>query len=119
MAKPRSNRLGMYSDVRAILDAALAAGGGEYECATHGEAIHWRQRAYRFRKLFAETIAPRESHYDSIVMPRPQESIVRITVRQQVGVFRPAEGQAPPVFDDDPLADAAAALAAKIEKGEL
>lgn len=117
MTKPRPNRLGMYADVRSILDSALAAGGGEYECPDHGSAVHWRQRAYRFRKLYAETISPRESPYDAIVMPRPQENIVRLTVRTQVGVFRPAEGQADGVFEEDPLLEEALALAKKIEGG--
>ena len=42
----KSNRLGMYADVREVLDSALSHGGGEYQLATHGMAVHWRQRAY-------------------------------------------------------------------------
>jgi hypothetical protein len=43
--------LGQYSDVRAVLDAAIAAGGGRYTLKSRGAAIHWRARAYAFRKL--------------------------------------------------------------------
>lgn len=94
----KSNRLGMYADCRKVLDAALAAGGGEYECPDHGAAVHWRQRAYRFRKLYATTLGEKaESPYDILVMPRiPDDSgTVRIVVRQQAGVFRPLEGGTP------------------------
>lgn len=116
--RPRSNRLGMYADVRQILDAAQSAGGGSYECGTHGQAVHWRQRAYQFRKLYAEVLGlDEESPYDSIVMPRVREdsSVVTIQLRKQVGVFVPTNEPAPDhVVMDDPLMDIAAALAAKI-----
>jgi len=122
MSKPKSNRLGMYADVRQILDAALAAGGGTFECDTHGAAVHWRQRAYRFRKLFAETLGlNKESPYDIIVMPRIPEdsSTVHITIRRSIGTFKPLEGGRPfqPVMDE--LDEAAAEIAAKIERGDL
>lgn len=88
--KPRSNRLGMYADIRAILDAALAAGGGTYECESTGQAIHWRQRAYRFRKLYAELLGPsQESPYDTLTMPRCDGPTVSIVLRRQVGRFTP------------------------------
>lgn len=108
---PKSNRLGMYADVRSVLDAALAHGGGSFECASHGDAIHWRQRAYRFRKLYAEIIgAGRESVYDVLVLPRlaPDSATVRIEVRQSVGIFTPA---GPAIAtEDDLLAEAEALL---------
>lgn len=117
---PRSDRLGMYSDVKQILDAALAAGGGEYSLPTHGKAVHWRQRAYKFRKLFAEVHHARDmSKYDSIVMPRiePHETTVRFQIRHVEGEFKPAAG-APVNFDagpDDDLLDFASSLAKQIE----
>lgn len=118
IGKP-SNRLGMYADVRQILDAALAAGGGSYECGTHGQAVHWRQRAYKFRKLYAEILGVGvQSEYDMLVMPRvdPDSSTVDIHIRKQVGVFRAAEEPAMlPTADDDPLFDIATDLASKLE----
>lgn len=113
----KSNRLGMYADVRAVLDAALEGGGGTFKCDSHGAAVHWRQRAYRFRKLFAETLGPRVmSPYDILVLPRlaDDSSEVVITIRQTAGVFMPAnEGLAP--TSNDELFEAAESLRRKLE----
>ncbi len=38
-----------YADVAAILDAALAMGGGVYTLPSHGRAIRWAHRAYSLR----------------------------------------------------------------------
>lgn len=110
----KSNRLGMYADIRAVLDAALEAGGGTFACADYGSAVHWRQRAYRFRKLFAETLGPlKMSPYDTLVLPRLADgsSEVTITIRQTGGVFTPANDA--PVGEDELLAEAKA-LARKL-----
>jgi hypothetical protein len=118
MTKP--NRLGMFTDVRQILDAALAAGGGTYECPDHGAAVHWRQRAYRFRKAYAETLTLRaESKYDCIVMPRvPADSgTVTIMVRRQIGTFTPGTDGPSDVDIPDDLYDAAREIAERLDKG--
>lgn len=117
MTKKPANRLGMYADVRSILDQAMAAGGGSYELSTHGQAVHWRQRAYRFRKLYAEIIGADEtSPYDSIIMTRvdPESSTVNISIRRLTGTFTPASEPIfiPQVGDD--LFDMAQELAAKL-----
>lgn len=120
MTKPRSNRLGMYADVRQILDAALAAGGGEYDLGDYGQAVHWRQRAYRFRKLYAETLGPKAmSPYDVLVLPRLDESSceVVIGIRQAAGVFKPADDGLAPTTNDD-LLEAADALRRRLDGGE-
>lgn len=117
----KSNRLGMYADVRAVLDHALAAGGGSFLCETHGAAVHWRQRAYRFRKLYAETLGiTKMSPYDVLVLPRlaDDSSEVVITIRQTAGVFTPAnDGLAP--TDNDELMEAAEELRRRLEGGAL
>ena len=123
MTKPRSNRLGMYADVREILDAALRHNGGEYECADYGAAVHWRQRAYQFRKLYAETLGlMKESPYDGLLLRRVLEgdNVVRIELRTQPGIFKPRneEATAAALADDDELLNFAASLAAKIEGEE-
>lgn len=92
--KPRPNRLGMYADVKEILDAALASAGGELQMQSYGAAVHWRQRAYRFRKLFAETLGPKQlSPYDVLTFPRIDEdsSTVVIKIQQTAGKFVPAK----------------------------
>jgi hypothetical protein len=117
MKKPQANRLGMYADVRAILDQALAAGGGSYALASHGAAVHWRQRAYRFRKLFAEILGDgKPSPYDSIVMTRvdADSSTINILIRQITGTFVPSSEPAYlPAVEDD-LLDIALGLADKL-----
>lgn len=116
----KSNRLGMYADVRAVLDSALAAGGGTFLCDSHGAAVHWRQRAYRFRKLYAETIGPLAmSPYDILVMPRlPDDGCeVVITIRQSAGVFTPAGDALAPTTNDE-LFEAAEAVARRLGVGD-
>lgn len=94
MTKPKSNRLGMYSDVRQIMNAVLESGGGSYKLDTYGQAVHWRQRAYRFRKLYAEVHdLKNESKYDAITMPRIKagSSTVVLTLRTVTGSFTPTD----------------------------
>lgn len=126
--KSQVNRLGMFDDVRQVLDAALASGGGSFELPSHGVAVHWRQRAYRFRKLYAETLASDDSFsmspYDRLTMPRISDdsSTVVINVREIVGNFipnrEPSEASAIPVPGDE-LFDVAADIARKIKEGNL
>lgn len=101
--KVRPNRLGMYSDVKVILDEALKYGGGTYELASHGQAVWWRQRAYTFRKLYATTIHPQPSPYDTLTFKKiPDDSAtVVIGIGQQRGIFRPPTSVVPlPVRED-------------------
>jgi hypothetical protein len=126
--KTIANRLGMYDDVRQILDAALSSGGGSFELPTHGKAVHWRQRAYKFRKLYAQTLASDDSFsmspYDRLTLPMipDDSSTVIINIREVVGTFTPnREPYAPtdvPVPGDD-LFEAAQSIAQKIKDGEL
>lgn len=114
----KSNRLGMYADVRAVLDSALESGGGTFACADYGSAVHWRQRAYRFRKLYAETLGPRAmSPYDVLVLPRlaPDANEVVITIRQASGVFTPANDGLAPTSNDE-LLEAAEDLRRRLER---
>lgn len=114
MKGAKTNRLGMFSDVREVLDAALAAGGGSYECGSHGQAVHWRQRAYRFRKLYAE-LHSGESRYDTLTMPRCVDNVVQINVRRAVGKFTPTDEPITAVVPNDDLFDFAAEFAKRLE----
>jgi len=114
----KASRLGIYADVRAVLDAALEHGGGTFTAPDHGAAIHWRQRAYRFRKLYAETLGPRAmSPYDILVLPRLANGSneVIIKVRQMEGTFTPAGDVLTPAAGDDELLEAAEALRKRLE----
>lgn len=122
MKKPAPNRLGMYSDVKQVLDACLETNGGTYTLSTYGEAVHWRQRAYRFRKLFAETLKSHElSPYDVLTLPRIVEdtSVVVINLQQAKGTFTPnREAAIPEIPETDDLLGDAMALAERLNKGE-
>jgi hypothetical protein len=111
----KANRLGRYLDVKEVLDQALASGGGVYTLTTHGDAVRWRQRAYEFRKAYAEAMGT--SPYDVLTMPRiPSESCdVVMSILRPRGIFRPASAAPAPTALDA----AAAELVAKIEKGDV
>ena len=118
----------MYDDVRQILDAALAAGGGSFELPSHGLAVHWRQRAYKFRKLYAQTLAADDSFsmspYDKLTMPQipDDSSTVVINVREVIGTFTPNRESYQPVevsVPGDELFDVAKDIARKIKEGNL
>lgn len=124
MPKPRPNRLGMYADVKEILDQCIAHNGGSYALHSYGAAVHWRQRAYRFRKMFAETLPEGElSPYDVLTFPKIEEGSKSVVVvkQQAKGVFTPNEAAVavatPPEEVDDLLADAMN-LAERLDKGE-
>lgn len=126
--KTIANRLGMYDDVRQVLDAALKSGGGHFHLPSHGLAVHWRQRAYKFRKLYAQTLASDDSFsmspYDRLTMPQiPDDShTVVINVREIVGTFEPNRepytAEEVPVPGDE-LFDVAKSIAQKIKEGGL
>jgi hypothetical protein len=119
MSKRAALRLGMFADVKEILDAALAANGGTYNLPTPGAAVHWRHRAYTFRKKFAESLpANTLSPYDRLTLPRLEkgQTEVHIVVREAAGTFTPNETAAPP---SDDLLDEALALAEKLNQGDV
>lgn len=81
-----------YRDVKAMLDAALASGGGTVTLRTPGKATHFRQRCYTFMKAWREAINPTPSKYDVFVFPQPTDCNVVIKLRETDGIFTPAEG---------------------------
>lgn len=112
----KTNRLGLYADVRAILDAALEHGGGTFTAPDHGAAVHWRQRAYKFRKAFAATLSPQAmSPYDVLVLPRLADGSpeVVINVRACGGTFTPANDGLAPTTNDE-LLEAAESVIRKL-----
>lgn len=126
--KTIANRLGMFDDVRQILDAAIASGGGSLELPSYGQAVHWRQRAYKFRKLYAQTLASDDSFsmspYDRLTLPKLDDDscVVIIKVREAVGTFTPNREPYQPVdvpVVGDELFEAARSIANKIKEGKI
>lgn len=126
--KTIANRLGMYDDVRQVLDAALASGGGKFVLTTHGQAVHWRQRAYKFRKLYATTLSSDDSFsmspYDRLTLPQiaDDSATVVINVREILGEFQPNREPYAPLdvaVPGDDLFDVAKAVADKLRQGGL
>jgi len=126
--RSKPNRLGLYDDVRAILDAAMTSGGGTFDLPDHGKAVHWRQRAYQFRKLYADILfadkSTSMSPYDRLSFPKiPKESsTVVIKVREIIGTFTPNREPTEPMeiaLPGDELFDVAKGIRDKIQKGEL
>lgn len=90
---PLPNNVNSYADVKVVLDAALAAGGGVYKLKTEKEAVRWRQRAYHFRKL-AQRQAAAGSNLANYQPPTPYDSM-HLTIegpKVLIGMIRPAEG---------------------------
>ena len=111
-----------FGDIKPLMDAALASGGGIYHAPTSGQAVRFRQRAYQFRKAFREAAAPAASPYDRLTIKRlaPGDTKVEIVPISLPGTFTPAEGPpvietAAPVLEDDELLQAAEALKFKLD----
>lgn len=96
----RPSRLGLYADLVPVLDAMLDAGGGTYTLATPGDAVHWRQRVYKFRLQYQKEIGP--SRYDTLVLRRPRGNEVDVDIRRPAGLFTPRPGPSP--YDDEAFA---------------
>lgn len=101
-----SNVLSDYHDIKPILDQAVAHKGGTYQLETSGQAVHWRQRAYKFRKLLrtlrGESRVPGtsvETAYDGLVMDLDGPT-VSFSWREPKGTFVAPKGStAKPVVE--------------------
>lgn len=101
--------LAMYSDIKKVLDAALLHRGGTFRTSAHGTAVHWRQRAYQFRKLYRDTVNQENSPYDTLTLRKIPEGSTEIIIAiiETPGEFIPANKEevviTSQVKDDDPL----------------
>lgn len=98
-----TNTLGNYLAIQKVLDAAIAAGGATYALPTKGAAIHWRQRAYKFRQLAQKKSITGSSPYDSLFLRiRDDEpNVVRIEFEELKGELRGPDGK-PIVIAEQP-----------------
>ena len=71
-----STNLGSYADVAKVLDAALSAGGARYRVKDRGTAIHWRQRAYKFRSLLLRQKAKELELIPGLLPSTPYDALV-------------------------------------------
>lgn len=105
MSKQSTRRINMFHDVKEVLDKVLLAGGGEVTLETYGKAVHWRHRAYTFRKMFATQVTM-DSPYDKLTLRRvqPGTSTVRIDIIGQPAIFTPRPSGLPLAKDDEETA---------------
>ena len=120
MTPSDARRLVQLEDVKEILDVALQTSGGEVQLPSYGAAIKWRQRAYQFRKLYAECVQS-PSPYDRLTIKALAKGDTTVTLRmiEQRATFKPKATfrGASPIVEDDPLLEAARKLAE--EKGDI
>lgn len=64
---------GRFLKVKAVLDAVLKARGGEFIANSEGEAIHVRQKCYRFRTWYRNNRGV--SSYDDLEISRDREKL--------------------------------------------
>lgn len=107
----RRTHINQFLEEREILDKAIAAKGIRLDFPTRGAAIHFRQQAYKFRKLFREKIDPAVSPYDKLTIPMlgPDDTFVEIRVKS-INAIISVLGETPkeaPVEPDDELLDIA------------
>lgn len=97
-----------YHDIKVVLDAALAHGGGTYSAPTPGAAVQFRHKCYTFRKAYREA-SHLASPYDRLIIRKLPKGATEVVIEPNTlpGTFTPAEG--PPVeppseiLADDPL----------------
>lgn len=96
MPNPRS--IERYDDIKAVFDAALAAGlPAEYALQTPSAAIRWRARANSFRRL---TSVPA---YRGVTLSIPKEpGNVVILRHEEIGELRRPSGEPIPVEPPEP-----------------
>lgn len=115
-----TNNPNIYSDIKEVLDKAKAAGGGTYTLTSPSAAIHWRARAYHYRRLLYKMRG--ETPYDDLIVRIPKgSSVCNIEVNVPTGVFAGNNGQtaviAPTPLDEWELA--ANELKREIEDGKI
>lgn len=129
-----SKSLASYTDVKAILDACVRAGGGRYRLETAGRATQWRHRANAYRNLLrkqhqvVESIVP-PTPYDHLIFRIYKEdpTVVVIEVNAPTGQLEGFDGKPLDTTvtaevqlesTDDPLLEEALAFAAGLDLGD-
>lgn len=95
---PFSKNLSSYVEMKNVLEMARKAGGGEYELATRGQAIQWRQKAHFYRGLLYNLEAAKMGSIPGFVPSTPwddmslelRDNVVIISFGKPKGKFTPA-----------------------------
>ena len=106
-----------FTDVKEVIDFALANDGARYTLPDGGKATHWRQRFYYVRKImrreFAEgNVGPIVTPYDNVILtvdPNDPATVV-ITINKAKGTLTTLDGSVPKIAAIDPLEAEARAL---------
>lgn len=98
---PLAKSLNSYYDVEQVLTTARKRGGLVYRFATSGAAVHWRSRAYYYRKLLATADAKQNpqilgyvpsTEWDDMVLTVDGAS-VRVAFGELKGQLETLDGQ--------------------------
>jgi len=121
-----SNQLSSYADVQIVFDKAIELQGGKYRFQTRGDAVRWRQRAYKFRKLLDEQPFAANPYRDLVLRltKDPSDTTVEITIGHVEGEFLDPKGKkvklpkklVEEIQVDDTLFDEAKKLAEELGK---
>ncbi len=90
-----SNSISHYADIKPVFDKAIELGGGLYEFETRGQAVRWRSRAYKFRKLLEQQMYA-DNPYGQLILVlgnKPEDKTVEIRIGQPMGVFKTPQGK--------------------------
>lgn len=98
-----------YPEIREVLDYAIANRGARYTLISGGKAVHWRQRAYHFRKILwgelngMNPVPPIPTPYDGLritVDPTdPTTVIIEINSADRIGTLVPLSPEIEPITD--------------------
>ena len=86
---PLPNTIETYEDIRLVMDNVLAQGGGSYVLPSQKEAVFWRKRAYKFRKL---ANAQGEKQYNAFVLRIPRPGVIVFDQHFATGVLLSPDG---------------------------
>ena len=111
----KATGLAIFTDVQEVADLVLEHNGGNYECETYGQAVHFVQRFYKFRVKYRK-IYGEPCPYDKFIAGKISEgeTTVRFRLRQHVGTFTPADRKSASLTTGEELFDIAEQIAKNI-----
>lgn len=71
-----SKNLGVYDDIRRVLDTAIEHQGGRYRLSNYKAAVRWRSRAYMFRKLLYDVLVEQYKAFPGRTASTPYDGLL-------------------------------------------